>query len=75
MCNKRDRFHERHPSLGLRLNIRGITNVHAVLVVKLKQFEETNGVFRCNKSKNDKNTMAKRKNGMSGKFIMIIISL
>jgi hypothetical protein len=49
--------------------------VYAVLVVKLKQFEETNGVFRCNKSKNDKNTMAKDKNGMGGKFIMIIESL
>jgi hypothetical protein len=49
--------------------------VYAVLVVKLKQFEETKGVFRCNKSKNDENTMAKRKNGMSGKFIMFIESL
>ena len=75
MCNKRDRFHERHPSLSVRLNIRCITNVYAVLVVKLRQFEETNGVFICDKSKNVKNTMAKRKNGMSGKFIMIIESL
>jgi hypothetical protein len=75
MCNKRDRFHERHLSLNLRLNIRCITNVYTVLVVKIKQFEETNGVFRSNKSKNDKNTMAKRKNGMSNKFIMIIESL
>ena len=49
--------------------------MYAVIIVKLKQFEETNGVFRCNKSKNDKNTMAKRNNGMSGKFIMIIESL
>jgi hypothetical protein len=49
--------------------------MYAVIIVKLKQFEETKGVIRCNKSKNDKKTMAKRKNGMSGKFIMIIESL
>jgi hypothetical protein len=28
-----------------------------VLVVKLKQLEETKGVFRRNKSKNDKNSL------------------
>jgi hypothetical protein len=49
--------------------------MYAVIIVKLKQFEETKVVIRCNKSKNDKKTMAKRKNGMSGKFIMIIESL
>jgi hypothetical protein len=52
-----------------------LTNVYAVLVVKLKQFEETKGVIRSNTSKNHKNTMAKNKNGMGGKFIMIIESL
>jgi hypothetical protein len=45
------------------------------LRVKLEQFEETKGVIRSNKSKNHKNTMAKNKNGMCGKFIMIIKSL
>jgi hypothetical protein len=37
--------------------------------------EETKGVIRSNTSKNHKNTMAKNKNGMGGKFIMIIESL
>ena len=58
MCNKRDRLHERQPSLNLRLNIRYNTNIYAVLVVKLKQFEEIKGVFRRNKSKNDKNSLS-----------------
>jgi hypothetical protein len=58
----------------LHLNIRCITNMYAVIFVKLNQFEETKGVISCNKSKNDKKTMTKRKNGMSGKFIMIIES-
>ena len=58
MCNKRDRLHERQPSLNLRLNIRCNTNMYAVLVVKLKQFEEIKGVFRRNKSKNDKNSLS-----------------
>jgi hypothetical protein len=49
--------------------------MYAVIIVKLKQFEETKGVIRSNKSKNHKNTMAKNKNGMLGKFIMIIKSL
>jgi hypothetical protein len=46
--------------------------MYAVIIVK---FEEPKGVIRCNESKNDKKTMAKRKIGMSGKFIMIIESL
>jgi hypothetical protein len=49
--------------------------MYAVIIVKLNQFEETKGVIRSNKSKNHKNTMAKNKNGMGGKFIMIIESL
>jgi hypothetical protein len=49
--------------------------MYAVLIVKLKQFEETKGVIRCSKSKNGKKTIAKRKYGMGGKFIMIIESL
>ena len=32
--------------------------MYAVLVVKLTQFEETKVVFRCNKSKNDKNSLS-----------------
>jgi hypothetical protein len=32
--------------------------MYAVLVVKLNQFEETKGVFRRNKSKNDKNSLS-----------------
>ena len=49
--------------------------MYAVIIVKLKQFEEDKGVIRGNKSKNHKNTMAKNKNGMGGKFIIIIESL
>jgi hypothetical protein len=49
--------------------------MYAVIIVKLNQFEEAKGVIRSNKSKNHKNTMAKNKNGMGGKFIMIIESL
>ena len=49
--------------------------MYAVIIVKLRQFEETKGVIRSNESKNHKNTMAKNKNGMGGKFIMIIESL
>ena len=75
MCNERDILRERHASLNLRLYIRCITNMYTVLVVKLIQFEEGKGVFRCYKSKNHRNTMAKNKNGMGGKFIMIIESL
>ena len=41
MCYRRERLHERHPSLSFRLNIRCITNMYAVIIVKLKQFEET----------------------------------
>ena len=75
MCCRRERLHERHPSLSFRLIIRCITNMYAVILVKLKQFEETKGVIRRYKSKNHKNTMAKNKNEMGGKFIMIIESL
>ena len=32
--------------------------MYAVLVVKLKQFEVTKGVFRCNNSKNVKNSLS-----------------
>jgi hypothetical protein len=49
--------------------------MYAVIIVKLNQFEEAKGVIRSNKSKNHKNTMAKNKNGMGGKFIMIIETL
>jgi hypothetical protein len=49
--------------------------MYAVIIVKLNQFEEAKGVIRSNKSKNHKNTMAKNKNGMGDKFIMIIESL
>jgi hypothetical protein len=38
----------------INLNIRGITNMYAVIIVKVKQFEETKGVIRSNKSKNHK---------------------
>ena len=49
--------------------------MYAMIIVKLNQFEEAKGVIRSNNSKNHKNTMAKNKNGMSGKFIMIIETL
>ena len=75
MCYRRERLHERHTSLSFRLNIRCITSMYAVIIVKLNQFEEAKGVIRSNKSKIHKNTMAKNKNGMGGKFIMIIESL
>jgi hypothetical protein len=35
--------------------------MYAVIIVKIKQFEETKGVIRCNKSKNDKKQWLKEK--------------